>query len=57
MTRSRYASANLYLFGDDVNAKTSLCYDINEDEWTIRINRHFKEPDVLEGFLEAIEDE
>ena len=36
MTRSSYAQANLYLFGDDVNAKTSLCYDINEDEWTIK---------------------
>ncbi len=36
MTCSRYTSANLYLFGDDVNAKTSLCYDIKEDEWTIK---------------------
>ncbi len=36
MTRSRYPTANLYLFGDDVNAKTSLCYDINEDEWSIK---------------------
>jgi len=24
------------LFGDDINSKVSLCYDVNEDEWTIK---------------------
>jgi hypothetical protein len=24
------------LFGDDVNSKISLCYDVNEDEWLIK---------------------
>ena len=28
--------ARIYLFGDDVNSKISLCYDANEDEWTIK---------------------
>lgn len=28
--------AKIYLFGDDVNSKISLCYDINEDEWSIK---------------------
>ena len=26
----------IYLFGDDVNSKISLCYDVNEDEWQIK---------------------
>ena len=26
----------IYLFGDDVNSKISLCYDVNEDEWSIK---------------------
>ena len=26
----------IYLFGDDVNCKISLSYDINEDEWSLR---------------------
>jgi hypothetical protein len=26
--------ARIYLFGDDVNQKISLCYDVNEDEWS-----------------------
>lgn len=28
--------AKIYLFGDDVNSKISLCYDVNEDEWSIK---------------------
>lgn len=28
--------AKIYLFGDDVNSKISLCYDANEDEWSIK---------------------
>jgi hypothetical protein len=28
--------ANIYLFGDDINSKVSLCYDVNEDEWAIK---------------------
>ena len=28
--------ARIYLFGDDVNSKISLCYDVNEDEWSIK---------------------
>lgn len=28
--------AYIYLFGDDVNSKISLCYDVNEDEWSIK---------------------
>lgn len=24
------------MFGDDVNSKVSLCYDVNEDEWAIK---------------------
>jgi hypothetical protein len=24
------------LFGDDINSKVSLCYDVNEDEWTFK---------------------
>ena len=24
------------MFGDDVNSKISLCYDVNEDEWSIK---------------------
>ena len=27
-------SARIFLFGDDVNQKVSLCYDVNEDEWS-----------------------
>ena len=26
----------IHLFGDDVNSKVSLTYDINEDEWTLK---------------------
>ena len=29
-------SARIYLFGDDVNSKISLCYDVNEDDWSIK---------------------
>jgi hypothetical protein len=29
-------SANIYLFGDDINSKVSLCNDVNEDEWTFK---------------------
>jgi len=28
--------AKILLFGDDVNSKISLCYDVNEDEWTLK---------------------
>ena len=28
--------ANIYLFGDDINAKVNLCYDVSEDEWSIK---------------------
>ena len=28
--------ARIYLFGDDVNSKISLCYDVNEDEWSMK---------------------
>lgn len=28
--------AKVLLFGDDVNSKISLCYDVNEDEWTLK---------------------
>jgi len=28
--------AKILLFGDDVNSKFSLCYDVNEDEWTLK---------------------
>ncbi len=28
--------ANIYLFGDDINSKVSLCYDVNEDEWRFK---------------------
>jgi hypothetical protein len=24
------------LFGDDINSKTSLSYDVNEDEWSLK---------------------
>jgi N-acetylneuraminic acid mutarotase len=30
------SQAHIYLFGDDINSKVSLCYDINEDEWSIK---------------------
>lgn len=30
------SQSKIYLFGDDVNSKISLCYDINEDEWTMK---------------------
>jgi hypothetical protein len=36
-TMNRNSSqAFIYLFGDDVNSKISLCYDVNEDEWSIK---------------------
>lgn len=28
--------AQIFLFGDDINSKVSLCYDVNEDEWTFK---------------------
>ena len=28
--------AKILLFGDDVNSTISLCYDVNEDEWTLK---------------------
>lgn len=36
LSRNNEQQANIYLFGDDVNAKVSLCYDVNEDDWTIK---------------------
>jgi len=36
MTKNPTSTANIFLFGDDVNSKISLCYDINEDEWTLK---------------------
>ena len=30
------STASIYLFGDDVNSKISLCYDVNEDEWAMK---------------------
>lgn len=29
-------TGHIYLFGDDVNSKLSLSYDINEDEWSLK---------------------
>ena len=37
------ASPQIYLFGDDVNAKLSLSYDLYEDEWSLK-----KLPDTLQ---------
>ncbi len=34
--RSQGGTGKIYLFGDDVNSKVNLCYDINEDEWSIK---------------------
>lgn len=34
LTKNQNNSARIYLFGDDVNQKVSLCYDANEDEWS-----------------------
>ena len=34
MQQNQNNSAKIYLFGDDVNQKVSLCYDANEDEWS-----------------------
>jgi hypothetical protein len=36
MQQGQSNQARIYLFGDDVNSKISLCYDANEDEWTIK---------------------
>lgn len=36
MARNAPYTANIYLFGDEVNSKVSLCYDINDDEWTLK---------------------
>ena len=36
LNRGSRGQANIYLFGDDINSKVSLCYDVNEDEWTIK---------------------
>jgi hypothetical protein len=33
---SQSPSTKIYLFGDDVNSKISLCYDVNEDEWSVK---------------------
>jgi len=30
------SQSNIFLFGDDINSKVSLCYDVNEDEWTFK---------------------
>ena len=30
------SQTNIYLFGDDINSKVSLCYDTNEDEWSLK---------------------
>jgi len=34
LTKNQNNQARIYLFGDDVNQKISLCYDVNEDEWS-----------------------
>ena len=36
MTKNSPNQANIYLFGDDVNSKISLSYDVNEDEWSLK---------------------
>lgn len=36
LNRGPQNGAHIYLFGDDINSKVSLCYDINEDEWVIK---------------------
>ncbi len=36
MTKSTNNQAQIYLFGDDVNCRVSICYDINEDEWSMK---------------------
>jgi N-acetylneuraminic acid mutarotase len=28
--------SHIYLYGDDVNSKISLSYDVNEDEWSLK---------------------
>jgi hypothetical protein len=33
LNRDSKSKALIYLFGDDINSKVSLCYDVNEDEW------------------------
>lgn len=41
LSKSATNTACIHLFGDDVNSKISLCYDVNEDEWKTR-----KLPDI-----------
>lgn len=36
LTKNQQSQSHIYLFGDDVNSKISLCYDVNEDEWTLK---------------------
>src|SRR3569833_2924058 len=36
MNKGSGPQGHIYLFGDDVNSKISLTYDINEDEWTMK---------------------
>ena len=36
LSKSSPGNASIYLFGDDVNSKISLSYDVNEDEWALR---------------------
>ena len=36
MTKNSPNQAFVYLFGDDVNSKICLSYDVNEDEWSMK---------------------
>lgn len=36
MNKNSGPQGHIYLFGDDVNSKVSLTYDINEDEWSMK---------------------
>ena len=36
LNRGSRNQANIFLFGDDINSKVSLSYDVNEDEWAIK---------------------
>jgi HAMP domain-containing protein len=36
LNRGSKNQAFIYLFGDDINSKVNLCYDVNEDEWSFK---------------------
>lgn len=36
LNKGQRNQANIFLFGDDINSKVCLQYDVNEDEWALK---------------------